>query len=108
MSADKTLRKVLHSAYTFVRSVEVNKASAALTLDHLIQEQIDSYKQSSQRAILDAKGEDIGKRSSKLDDLDTLQKEVESVVKAVKKAGTDAEKLRALGIFETGSKESSQ
>ncbi len=101
MSADRTLRKVLHSAYTFIRSVEVNKASAALTLDHLIQEQIEMYKQSSQRAILDAKGQSIGNRSSKLDDLDTLKQEVDSVVKSVKDAGSDEEKLRALGIFET-------
>lgn len=100
MSSDRTLRKVLHSAYTFIRSAEVNKASAALTLDHLIQEQIDSYKQSSERAILDAKGASIGNRSSKLDNLETLQQEVDSVVKSVKNAGSDAAKLRALGIFE--------
>lgn|SRR5687767_9429048 len=103
MSSDRTLRKVLHSAYTFVRSVEVNKASAALTLDHLIKEQIDSIKQSSTRDILDSKGKDIGKRTSKLDDLDTLQQDVEAVVKAVKKAGKDASKLRELGIFEVDS-----
>jgi hypothetical protein len=103
MSSDKTLRRVLHSAYTFIRSVEVNKASAALTLDHLLQEQIDSYKQSSQRALLDAKGQDVGKRSSKLDDLDTLQQEVDAVVKAVDDAGKDAGKLRELGIFEVDS-----
>lgn len=103
MSSDQTLRKVLHSAYTFVRSVEVNKASSALTLDHLIKEQIDTIKKSSTRAILDAKGQSIGKRTAKLDDLDTLQQQVEAVVKAVKAAGKDASKLRALGIFEVGS-----
>lgn len=101
MSSDRTLRTVLHSAYTFVRSVEVNKATASLTLDHLLQEQIDSYKQSSQRSILDAKGESIGNRSSKLDDLDTLSKEIDSIVSSIKKAGSDQEKLRELGIFET-------
>ncbi len=108
MSADRTLRKVLHSAYTFIRSVEVNKASAALTLDHLIQEQIEMYKQSSQRAILDAKGQSVGNRSSKLDDLDTLKQEVDSVVKSVKDAGSDEEKLRALGIFETEDQEGAE
>lgn len=107
MSADQTLRKVLHSAYTFIRSVEVNKASASLTLDHLIQEQIDAYKQSSKRAIIDAKGEDVGNRTSKLDDLDTLQQEVDAVVKSVKDAGSDGEKLRALGVYETGTEEGS-
>lgn len=100
MSADKTLRKVLHSAYTFVRSVEVNRATASLTLDHLIQEQINTYKQASQRSIIDAKGQDVGSRSSKLDDLDTLEQEVASVVDSVQQAGSDAAKLRAIGIFE--------
>lgn len=100
MSSDQTLRKVLHSAYTFVRSVEVNKAASALTLDHLIKEQIDTIKQSSTRAILDAQGNNIGNRTAKLDDLDTLQEQVDAVVKAVKAAGKDAAKLRALGIFE--------
>lgn len=100
MSSDKTLRKVLHSSYTFVRSVEVNRATAALTLDHLIQEQINSYKQASQRSIIDAKGQSVGNRTSKLDDLDTLQQQVDSVVSSVQKAGSDAAKLREIGIFE--------
>lgn len=102
MSTDN-LRKVLHSAYTFVRGVEVNKASSAITLDHLIKEQIDTYKKSSTRAILDAKGEDVGSRSSHLDDLESLEKEVNSVVEAVKNAGSDAQKLRAIGINEVES-----
>lgn len=100
MSSDQTLRNVLHSAYTFVRSVEVNKASSALTLDHLLQEQIDSYKQGSTTAILDAQGNNIGNRTSKLDNLDTLQQQVDSVVQSIKKAGTDPSKLDALGVFE--------
>lgn len=103
MSADKTLRAVLHSAYTFVRSVEVNRASSALTLDHLIQEQIDSYKQSTQRAILDAKGQNVGNRTSKLDYLDTLQQQIDSVVSAVSDAGSDEGKLRELGVVEVDS-----
>lgn len=100
MSADRTLRKVLHSAYTFVRSVEVNRASSALTLDHLIQEQIDTYKQGSKRSILDAQGEVAANRISKIDALDTLQQELDQVVSAIKAAGSDAGRLRELGIYE--------
>ncbi len=106
MSSNNTLRKVLHSAYTFVRGVEVNKAIASLTLDHLIQEQIDSYKQSSERTIIDARGENVGSRISKLDSLDELEQELDSVVKSIQKAGTDAEKLREIGIFEADSEDS--
>lgn len=101
--ATNNLRGGLHSAYTFIRSVEVNKATASLTLDHLIQEQIDSYKASTTRPILDAKGSSVGTRSSKLDALDALEKEVIAIVAAVKKAGSDAQKLRAIGINEVDS-----
>lgn len=97
------LRGGLHSAYTFVRSVEVNKATAAITLDHLIQEQIDSYKSASTRSILDAKGASVGSRPSKLDSLESLEKEVTAIVKAAKAAGSDAQKLRAIGINEVDS-----
>ncbi len=95
------LRRVLHSAYTFVRSQEINKATASLTLDHMIQEQINTLKKGQTRAFLDAKGDDDGSRVSYLDSLDTLEKELADVVKAVKDAGSDTEKLAALGITET-------
>lgn len=92
------LRRVLHSAYTFIRSVEVNKATASLTLDHLIQEQITRLKKGETTAILDSKGDSLGNRISYLDELDALEKELKDSVKAVKDAGTDADKLAALGI----------
>jgi len=97
------LRKVLHSAYSFIRSVEVNKASASLTLDHMIQEQISTLKKGETRALLDAKGDSVGSRISYIDALESLEKELADVVKAVKDAGTDAAKLQALGISETDS-----
>lgn len=102
MSSDQTVRTVLHSAYTFVRSVESNKASSALTLDHLIQEQIDAYQQNGQTAILDAAGNNVGNRLSKLDQLDTLKQQLDSVVQSISNAGKDPEKLNELGIFEAG------
>lgn len=97
------LRRVLHSAYSFIRSVEVNKASASLTLDHMIQEQIATLKKGETRALLDSKGESTGSRISYIDTLESLEKELADVVKAVKDAGTDSAKLQALGIFETDS-----
>lgn len=92
------LRKVIHSAYTFIRSQEVNKATASLTLDHLIQEQITRLKKGETRAILDSKGESMGSRVSYLDSLDALEKELKDAVKAIKDAGTDADKLAELGL----------
>ncbi|TXH11750.1 MAG: hypothetical protein E6R04_00520 [Spirochaetes bacterium] len=97
------LRRVLHSAYSLIRSVEVNKASASLTLDHMIQEQVARLKKGEERALLDSKGSSVGSRISFIDSLDALEKEVTDVVKAVKDAGTDPAKLQKLGIFETDS-----
>lgn len=97
------LRRVLHSAYSLIRSVEVNKASASLTLDHMIQEQVARLKKGEERALLDAKGSSVGSRISFIDSLDALEKEIADVVKAVKDAGTDPAKLQQLGIFETDS-----
>ena len=93
------LRRVLHSAYSFVRSVEVNKAIGSLTLDHIIQEQITKYKKGETRAILDSRGESLGNRVAYLDTLDSIEKELNGVIKAVKEAGNDQAKLQALGIF---------
>jgi DNA-binding transcriptional regulator YhcF (GntR family) len=92
------LRKILHSAYTFIRSQEINKATASLTLDHLIQEQITRLKKGETRAVLDAKGESMGNRISYLDTLDSLEKELSDVIKAVQNAGNDQDKLAELGL----------
>lgn len=92
------LRRVIHSAYTLIRSQEVNKATASLTLDHLIQEQITRLKKGETRAILDSKGDSMGSRVSYLDSLDSLEKELKDAVKAIKDAGTDADKLAELGL----------
>lgn len=92
------LRTVIHSAYTFIRSVEVNKATAALTLDHLIQEQINRLQSQTNRAILGSKGESLGDRISYLDSLDALQKQMQDAVTAINNAGSDPEKLAELGL----------
>ena len=102
------LRRTLHSAYAFIRSVEVNKATASLTLDHLLQEQISKLKKGDTRSILDSKGESLGNRIAYLDTLDALSEELKNVVQAVKDAVSDPEKLKALGIFEVDEEAANQ
>ena len=92
------LRTVLHSAYTFIRSVEVNKATAALTLDHMIQDQINRLQSQTNRAILGSKGENLGDRISYIDTLDALQKQMQDIVTAIQNAGNDPDKLTQLGL----------
>lgn len=92
------VRSVLHSAYSFVRSVETNRAIASLTLDHLLQDQIQAILGGEERSILDAAGESLDRRTSKLDTLDRLDADVSAVVKAVMDAGNDPEKLAELGL----------
>lgn len=93
------LRTVLHSAFSAVRSGEVNKSTAALTLDHLILEQIKFLKKGETRSIVDGKGESVGSRISRYDQLDNLLSEVQSMVAAIKAAGTDEQKLTEAGIY---------
>ena len=96
------LRQVLHSAYTFVRSIEANKAAAAITLDHLVQEQIIALKQGEVRQITDAKGDTVGNRISRWDALDALDRQIDQAVQAIQNAGNDPDKLEAIGIIEAG------
>lgn len=96
------LRQTLHSAFTFVRSIETNKATASLTMDHLVQEQINSLKKGETRSISDARGENLGNRLSRWDQLDALEKRIAQAVQAIKAAGNDPDKLASLGIDEAG------
>lgn len=99
MSQD--IRTFLHSAFAYVRGTEVNKATAALTLDHLLQEQINALKKGEARSVLDGRGAVIGKRLSRWDQLDALEKNIEQATKAIEEAGNDSAKLEALGIVDT-------
>jgi hypothetical protein len=96
----KNLRQIVHSAYTFIRSIEANKAASGITLDHLIFERIQSIKKDENRFILDSKGEAIGTRPSRLDQLDELEESLNSVISAVQNAGNDPAKLEDLGLEE--------
>lgn len=106
MSQD--IRSVLHSAYTFVRSIEENKSIASLTLDHLIQAQIDSLQKGSTTTINDGQGQSVGSRPSRFDQLDALLTSVNNAIQVINQAGDDPAKLDALGIFEADSTTVSQ
>ena len=97
MSEDAS-RRILHSSYTYVRSTETTKSVSSLTLDHLIQERIDSLKGNSKREIVDATGKSMGSRKSRYDKLSELEENIKGLVKAVEDAGDDRAKLEALGI----------
>lgn len=92
-------RKTLHSVYSFVRSVEVNRAIANLTLDHLIQAQMERIKGGATRNILDSKGESLGSKIPQIEVLTVLEQDINAAVAAVDKAGNDPQKLEELGIY---------
>ncbi len=94
------LRAVIHSAYSYIRSTEVNRSASALTLDHMIQEQISSLKKRENSVVTDPDGESGGQLLSRWDRLDALEKELDQAVQALVDAGDDPEKLQALGVFE--------
>lgn len=95
-----SIRQTLADSITFVRSVEANKAASAVTLDHLIDEQIKNLKKGEQTQFVDAQGNSVGSRPSKWDVIDALQQEIASTVKTLQDAGSDPEKLAALGLYD--------
>lgn len=104
----QNFRQILHSGYTFIRSIETNKAISALTLDHLIQGHIDSLKQDSTRAslLVSDDGKSLGDRISRWDQIDEIEKLFTKAVEALKAAGDNTEKLSQLGITESDKKAS--
>lgn len=94
----KTLRQMIHSGYTFVRSVEASRAASALTLDHLIQEHLEGLKAGSQREISGGQGEVVGHRASALDRLDDLERGVTDAVQFFETVGNDEDKQVEAGI----------
>lgn len=96
------LRRTLHSAVVFVRSYEANRAVGAVTLGHLVAEQIKLLRPKSRRSIVDAIGASVGNRLSRWDRLDKLLIATKGAVAAVREAGDDADKLTQLGVYEAG------
>lgn len=66
-----TTREMLHAAYAAVRGAAMNRAVSSITLDHLLQEQIDSIRGSK-------------KRVSKLAVLDTIEKNINNVINSTR------------------------
>jgi hypothetical protein len=89
----------LHSAYTAIRAAETNKSLSPMTLDHLLQEKIDSIQGGDTRSMIDYTGKalSVGKQS-KLDILDSIDVTIDAIVAAIQQAGSDPTKLRALGF----------
>jgi hypothetical protein len=100
-----TFRNAISSAFYFVRSFEENKATYGLTLDHMIEGQIqmlgdpDAAKTNRDRTIVDAKGA-MGRRLSRYDRLGSMLEFVKASVKMVKDVGDDEVALKKLGLYE--------
>ena len=98
--APENFRQILHSGYSFVRSIETNKAVSALTMDHIIQGHIDSLKKDSKRSsqLVDDGGKSLGDRISRWDQIDEIEKLFTKAVESLKAAGDNKTKLEALGL----------
>ncbi len=85
VTTNESQEEILHSAYSYVRSVETNRAIAQLTLDHLLQERIDAIKGGDSRTLLGADGKpsaSLTKRVSRLAVLDSIEAGINALVTA--------------------------
>jgi hypothetical protein len=89
----------IHAAYSYVRGVEKNRALAALTLDHLLNEHILSIEGGDPEYIMSVQGEAASLRIPKLKRIQEVQKHIDNLVAAVEDAGDDAAKLTKLGLL---------
>ena len=99
------VNEMMYAAYAAIRGREQSRSMAPITLDHLLKAQIEAIKGGDSRGVLLAATgtRDQGNnRVTKLDALDAIQKNVDQVVKAFDKAGSDKTKLRALGLDDYG------
>jgi hypothetical protein len=83
------IRDILHSAIVALESAKTSAAVQALTLDHLIDQQI--------KVIEGGTG---STKLSRLKRLEILKTQMNATVDEVKKVGNDPDRLRALGIYE--------
>lgn len=92
----------LASAYALIRGNEENVAVANLTLDNLITDQISRLKgDSSKGSTYDAQGNLVDVRQTRYEALTQLETRITSLVQAVNDAGSDYDKLTALGLDPT-------
>jgi hypothetical protein len=102
------IEEIIHSAYSFIRGTETNKAVASLTLDHLIQQQIDVIRGKGARLLLDAAGAKSGTKPGKLEMLDKIEADINNAVSKIQEAGDDPAKLKALGLEYLAQKDASK
>lgn len=99
------VNEMLYAAYAAIRGREQSRSMAPITIDHLLKDQIEAIKGGDSRLVVLASSGSRDKgnnRVTKLDALDTLQRNVDQVVKAFDKAGSDKTKLADLGLDDYG------
>jgi hypothetical protein len=98
------IEDMLHAAYSSIRGREQSRATAPITLDHLLQQHIEAIRGGESRSLLSASGRREGghKKVSKLVALDNIKSQVDKVASAVNSAGGDKTKLAALGLDDYG------
>lgn len=91
---DEEIRSSLANTYTFVRSREINKTIANFTFDHYIDEAKRLLKEDRILRSASSPAEGIGRRLSKLSELEKIEKDFSNaLIKARELAKTaDAEK----------------
>lgn len=94
------LRTVLSDSYSYVRSTEANQSASAVTLDHILSEQINFLKKDATRDMVDGQGSAVGKRPSRWDRIDSLEKMLKATLDVISSAGDDKAKLVSIGIYE--------
>lgn len=99
VNTSNNVRQILHDTYSFIRSQEANQATASITLDHLIENAINSLKSGSTIQITDSNGNNTGVKASRYDQLTDLASSLNLLVQALQNAGNDSQKLAALGLL---------
>lgn len=99
------ITRALQAAYAQLKGAEANKALVPYSLDHAIQEQIDSLKTDSSStgavSAVDTKystSKSKRKKPTKYERLLAVQSDLQKIVDTVKKAGDDPAKLSKLGL----------
>lgn len=102
-------RTQIHEAYTYIRSIEAGKAVSPITLDHLIQKQIQFLKTGSSRPLIDARGENSNYgRISRYDQLKAIKENIQAIVADIKKVGDDPTQLEDKGLTSPSPDDSNQ
>jgi hypothetical protein len=92
------LAQVLADAMTYILSQEENNSIAAITMDSLLNDYLNSIMSSGTTSVVDPEGNTLYNRPSTYDQLTALQNSINTAVTAIQNAGTDPAKLAALGL----------